>query len=941
MEINGVTTGYTTNNLNLYTAVGQTVYTYDASGNMITETTGGVTTNYTYDDDNRLVAVSDPVGTWAYEYDALGNRVASTRNGQTTRHVFDSVDQIAEYDGAGLLLTHYAHGLGLVSQTGASGQARFYDHEANGNVVGLTDPTGAYANKYSYLPFGNSLSSSETVANPFKFVGQWGVVSGSPGLNFMRNRDYDPNHGRFVQADPIGAAADLNLYRYADNDPISFSDPSGLYTAIQRRFIELGLRHAFIVKARYTPSQATNILRLLNTGAKQAFLTMRGYNTNAILRIGQVFSTPKPPLTLPPGSVASFFSPSAQVTLPRAAATVTRIGAGTWIAGTTFAAAAGWATGSIINTFVLSQETRDGIGDFLVNSCDSLGIGSFCDFIFGASENVRSTDPNNKLGSGFGTAHYVDSVDVIPYRINFENLRDATAPAQIVTVTDQLSADLDWDTFEVTEVGFGDILIAVPDNTQLYETTVPITASSGVDILVDVIVGIRLLTGEVFATFISLDPDTGLPPDVLTGFLPPEDDTGRGQGYFSYTIKLRPGLNSGTEIRNIADITFDFGTTIATNQVDPQDPSQGTDPAKEALVTIDAGDPTSSVTELPAAAVSNDFMVDWSGQDDACGSGVASYDIFVSENGGAFTPWLLGTTETSGEFTGGVVGTTYGFFSIARDNVGHVEPMPTVADTQTRVQLGAMLDVTGSGNANPFQDGILIVRFMLDQPDANLEDPALIPAGSTRTTGAEIRAFMEAAGNALDANGDGIINPFQDGILIVRFLLGQPDANLEGPALIPAGSTRTTGAAIRQYLLTLLPPDGFAKPYYDVALDGKISALDALRVINQIARLNSGLGEASGKNADPLVLPVLQQPDSASPWSLDSADPFADLSDSDSRSTVAKLTGFDSLESPSTNFDTVRNPGIAARSIVNAISDELESTLRTLADDVAQRWAVG
>ena len=129
-------------------------------------------------------------------------------------------------------------------------------------------------------------------------------------------------------------------------------------------------------------------------------------------------------------------------------------------------------------------------------------------------------------------------------------------------------------------------------------------------------------------------------------------------------------------------------------------------------------------------------------------------------------------------------------------------------DLSTTTPTVAVLDVNGDGTANPFQDGILIVRFMLGQPDANLEDPALITAGSTRTTGAQIRTFLQDAGDVLDANGDGMVNPFQDGILIVRFLLGQPDSNLEDSALIPAGSTRTTGDAIRSYLETLMPTTG-------------------------------------------------------------------------------------------------------------------------------------
>jgi hypothetical protein len=77
-----------------------------------------------------------------------------------------------------------------------------------------------------------------------------------------------------------------------------------------------------------------------------------------------------------------------------------------------------------------------------------------------------------------------------------------------------------------------------------------------------------------------------VPPDVLTGFLPPEDGTGRGMGYFSYTIQPKAGLATGTAIRNVALITFDANPSIATDQVDEHDPTKGVDPAKQALVTI-------------------------------------------------------------------------------------------------------------------------------------------------------------------------------------------------------------------------------------------------------------------------------------------------------------------------------------------------------------------
>lgn len=52
--------------------------------------------------------------------------------------------------------------------------------------------------------------------------------SDGSGLQYMRNRYYDPKTGRFTQEDPIGLAGGLNLYGYANGDPVNFSDPFGL-----------------------------------------------------------------------------------------------------------------------------------------------------------------------------------------------------------------------------------------------------------------------------------------------------------------------------------------------------------------------------------------------------------------------------------------------------------------------------------------------------------------------------------------------------------------------------------------------------------------------------------------------------------------------------------------------------------------------------------------
>ncbi|MFL9903446.1 RHS repeat-associated core domain-containing protein [Paraburkholderia fungorum] len=56
------------------------------------------------------------------------------------------------------------------------------------------------------------------------------------GLYYYKARFYAPQLGRFLQTDPVGTADDLNLYAYVKNNPINFTDPSGLAAASARTF---------------------------------------------------------------------------------------------------------------------------------------------------------------------------------------------------------------------------------------------------------------------------------------------------------------------------------------------------------------------------------------------------------------------------------------------------------------------------------------------------------------------------------------------------------------------------------------------------------------------------------------------------------------------------------------------------------------------------------
>jgi RHS repeat-associated protein len=92
----------------------------------------------------------------------------------------------------------------------------------------MTDQNQTMVNKYAYDPFGNIANQVEAVTQPFKFVGQYGVMTEPNGFYYMRARYYDPEVGRFISEDPIGFdGGDVNLYTYVGGNPVTGVDPLG------------------------------------------------------------------------------------------------------------------------------------------------------------------------------------------------------------------------------------------------------------------------------------------------------------------------------------------------------------------------------------------------------------------------------------------------------------------------------------------------------------------------------------------------------------------------------------------------------------------------------------------------------------------------------------------------------------------------------------------
>jgi PKD repeat protein len=280
---------------------------------------------------------------------------------------------------------------------------------------------------------------------------------------------------------------------------------------------------------------------------------------------------------------------------------------------------------------------------------------------------VSSFDPNEIAGpKGYGSENWIRKNSLIPYCIQFENKSTATAPAHTVTITDTLDmATFNLPEFGFSQFGWGDTIVSPPGKL-LKEFSMDIDLRPGKKLITRVSAKLDTIKGIVYWNFSSLNPATMEPEeDPFSGFLPPNNSQGAGEGFVSYSVGLKPELKTGAKIKNRAVIVFDSNQPILTN---------------EYMNTLDIDPPQSSVLPLEATTDSR-FPVIWSGNDS--GSGIAGYSVFVLENDTLLRPWLLNTRLTTSDFEGRV-GSKYKFYSLATDNVSLTEK-ETGYDAQTTV----------------------------------------------------------------------------------------------------------------------------------------------------------------------------------------------------------------------------------------------------------------
>lgn len=210
--------------------IGHTSYGYDPAGNTVTVDRDGSTEALTWDPLGHLESITSGGATTEFFYDADGNRIL--RDGPDGRTMFIPGMEIHQPAGTtDVTATRYIDlpgGVTYVETTGEPAQYQISDQHGTG-VLSLDPSTGTTSNRH-LDPYGDPRG-----APPADWVGDLGFVGGTldpTGYTHLGAREYDPRTGRFISLDPIMDLTDpqqMHGYTYANNNPTTFSDPSGLY----------------------------------------------------------------------------------------------------------------------------------------------------------------------------------------------------------------------------------------------------------------------------------------------------------------------------------------------------------------------------------------------------------------------------------------------------------------------------------------------------------------------------------------------------------------------------------------------------------------------------------------------------------------------------------------------------------------------------------------
>ena len=213
----------------LLTSYDGVAISYDNIGNPLDDGTW----EYTWEHGRQLASMTDGSTTWNYTYNSDGLRTKRTNGTTTYSYVYNgsSLSQMTvgtdtlyfAYDGSSPMAVTY------------NGTNYYYATNLQGDVVAILNSSGTAVVQYTYDAWGNILTTTGSMAstlgavNPLTYRGY--VFDRETGLYYLQSRYYNPEIGRFINADAFASTGQgllgNNMFAYCNNSPILLSDPHG------------------------------------------------------------------------------------------------------------------------------------------------------------------------------------------------------------------------------------------------------------------------------------------------------------------------------------------------------------------------------------------------------------------------------------------------------------------------------------------------------------------------------------------------------------------------------------------------------------------------------------------------------------------------------------------------------------------------------------------
>ena len=216
----------------LLTAYGGALRSYDQIGNLLSDGTW----SYTWKHGRQLVSMTNTSGlTWTFQYNADGMRTARTgSNGVSYTYVYNG-GQLTRMTSGSYVLDFAYDANGTPLTVTWNGAAYYYVTNLQGDVVAILNASGSPVVQYAYDAWGKILSTTGTIAttlgtyNPLRYRSY--VYDTETGLYYVSSRYYDPEIGRWINADSqlntsLGMLG-LNQFSYCLNNPVNSVDYSG------------------------------------------------------------------------------------------------------------------------------------------------------------------------------------------------------------------------------------------------------------------------------------------------------------------------------------------------------------------------------------------------------------------------------------------------------------------------------------------------------------------------------------------------------------------------------------------------------------------------------------------------------------------------------------------------------------------------------------------